>query len=270
VIRIITGYSGPGGSTSAFINLTNKLNEAGYKTTLYGACDYPKDKCSFELFRQHEIRKDKCIFHFPPKLNPTYTQFKKPECRISILSCHETTLVDFSKFSHRSFDKVHFVSPLQQKYHKLDHPNQIVIPNFMSKLYPNKKTCGKVAGVIGSIDKNKQTHISIKRAVEDGFKKILLYGMVTEPDYWEKQVKPMVDGDVVVLMGVEENKQKMYDSISDCYLSSIAECLPTIVGECELTGTIFHGLNDKEYMKQKFVFDEKEILNMWKEALELR
>ena len=36
MIKIITGWSNRGGSTFAFINLTNKLNEYGYETILYG------------------------------------------------------------------------------------------------------------------------------------------------------------------------------------------------------------------------------------------
>ena len=45
MIRIITGWSNKGGSTMAFIALTNALNNAGYKTALFGPHTWHLDKC---------------------------------------------------------------------------------------------------------------------------------------------------------------------------------------------------------------------------------
>jgi hypothetical protein len=44
-ISIISGYSGPGGSTEAFISLTNELNKRGFDAIFYGPNEYHLDKC---------------------------------------------------------------------------------------------------------------------------------------------------------------------------------------------------------------------------------
>jgi len=45
MIKIISAYSGGGGSTHALIYLTNALNSAGYDTTYYGPSDWHLNKC---------------------------------------------------------------------------------------------------------------------------------------------------------------------------------------------------------------------------------
>ena len=45
MIKIISGWSDKGGSTFAFINLTNTLNEYGYDATFYGPHTWHLDKC---------------------------------------------------------------------------------------------------------------------------------------------------------------------------------------------------------------------------------
>ena len=65
--KIVSGWSNRGGSTFAFINLTNALNKAGYDTTFYGPHEWHLDKC--KSGRMNEInmgKNDKMIFHFIP------------------------------------------------------------------------------------------------------------------------------------------------------------------------------------------------------------
>jgi len=45
MVKIVSGWSNRGGSTFAFINLTNALNKAGYDTTFYGPHEWHLDKC---------------------------------------------------------------------------------------------------------------------------------------------------------------------------------------------------------------------------------
>jgi hypothetical protein len=271
MIKILTGFSDVGGSTNAFINLTNALNNAGYNAILMGQHPYPQNKCNFELItgKINYKNRDKVICHFPPNLKG-YVKTKRADCKLCIFSCHETDMFSFKNINYEVFDKIVFASPLQKSYHNISHKSQHVIPNFLSKLLPNKKCSESVAGIIGSIDRNKQTHISIKRALEDGFKSVLIYGAITDQSYYLESVKELIDGSVVVYKGVEQDKQKMYDSITDCYLSSINEVLPTVIGECRLTGTNFHGIEGKEYLKQEFVFSDDYILNQWRKVLELQ
>ena len=271
MIRILSGWTGPGGSTTAFINLVNKMNDAGHKSVLHGIIYYPQGRCAFEPITEEldYKRRDKVIVHYPPNIASRHP-FIKPDCKVSVFSCHETTVIDLNNINLEVFDWVQFVSPLQQEYHNISHPNQIVIPNFMTKLLPNFKTCDEpTAGIIGSVDRNKGTHISIQRALDDGFKKILLFGLPTDKEYWEDVVKPMVDGKIVNFVGVCEDQQQMYDMITDCYLSSERECLPFVVGECEMTDTKFHGIFGRAYLNQKFIYSDEEIMTKWKYILKL-
>ena len=272
MIRILSGWTGVGGSCTAFINLVNKLNEAGHKAVLHGLITYPQGRCAFEPITEElqYKRRDKLITHYPPNI-ASRVNFIKPDCRVSVFSCHETTVIDLKNINLEVFDWVQFVSPLQQQYHSINHPNQIVIPNFMTKLLPNFKTCDEpTAGIIGSVDKNKQTHISIQRALDDGFKKILLFGLPTDKEYWEKVVEPMVDGKKIIMCGGCEDQQKMYDLCTDVYLSSIYECAPFVPAECEMTNTVFHGLEGKQYLNQRLIFSDEEIMEKWKMVLNLQ
>ena len=44
-VKIVSGWSNPGGSTAHHISLTNLLNDNGYDCTFYGPHDWHKDKC---------------------------------------------------------------------------------------------------------------------------------------------------------------------------------------------------------------------------------
>ena len=66
----------------------------------------------------------------------------------------------------------------------------IVIPNVIADLTAGKSGNHGIAGVIGSIDRNKNTHLSIKRAIEDWITKgILVYGVITDQDYYAEYIK---------------------------------------------------------------------------------
>jgi hypothetical protein len=69
-----------------------------------------------------------------------------------------------------------------------------------------KNHLDKVAGVIGSIDENKQTHISIQRALDDGCEKVYVFGQVTDVYYYENYVKKLIDNNIVVFYGTHNNK----------------------------------------------------------------
>ena len=70
MVKIVSGWSNRGGSTFAFINLTNALNKAGYDTTFYGPHEWHLDKC--KSGRMNEINIS-CIhilaFTMPKKPN---------------------------------------------------------------------------------------------------------------------------------------------------------------------------------------------------------
>jgi hypothetical protein len=271
VIKIVSGWTNPGGSTVAFINLVNALNQRGYECKMFGPHGWFRDKCpSGEIKDAGVTSQDYVISHF---CNLSF----KTKPKKHILSLHERELFSLANVNIANYDKIHFVSENQMKWHASSSPavGQIlkqrgfICPNVLDDLKKTVKPKMKAAGIIGSIDRNKQTHISIQNALRDGFKEIKLFGTFTDRDYFNREVKPLIDANVgvVKIMGYEVNKQKMYDQISHVYLSSKAETWSFIKLECELTG--------REFIAPKWIdsnhttrLSNDEIVNTWIEKLE--
>lgn len=259
-VKIVSGWSNPGGSTTAFINLCNMFNDNGIDCIFYGPHAWHMDKCrGLPLAEAGANPEDNTIFHFIKVSN-------KYPVRKMIYSCHETDLrpvKDIIPIAYYSF--IHYVSEFQRDWHNVDHPSKVipnVLPDLRKKLYKDSD----VAGVIGSIDSHKRPHQSIQRALDDGFKEVHLYGAITEPDYFKKEVQPLLN-DNVVWKEYSEDKQDMYNSLHSVYHSSKRETFNYIKAECELTGTEYHGLPEND--PKATYMDNKQILELWKEALEL-
>lgn len=266
-IKIITGYSNPGGSTTAFINLTNLFNDNGIECILYGPNQWHLDKCNGEKLDIVRLdRTDDFICHyFHPKWQNILPRKYKGK---KIYSCHETEVYPVKNVNYKKYDKIHYVSEYQKDWHDVDY-SSCVIPNVVDDLKPSLKKSEKVAGIIGSIDNNKQTHISINRALNDDMKVILLFGKITEPEYYEKEIKPLLDSNKnIIYVGHIDDKQKIYDLITDAYLSSLKETWCYVKKECELTETNFHGNTVIDYVAGKSLSNE-EILQEWIKVLEI-
>ena len=84
MVKILSGWSNKGGSTFAFIKLTNELNNAGIDTTFYGPHEWHLDKCKSGLLNNNfkTNKDDILIVHF---LNLG----QRPDVKKVILSCHE-------------------------------------------------------------------------------------------------------------------------------------------------------------------------------------
>ncbi len=163
------------------------------------------------------------------------------------------------------WDKVVFINERHRDYHKLYLGDFTIIPNLRPKLMPSDKTgLEKIAGIIGSFDENKQTHISIQRALADGCERVYLFG---EPsgDYFERYVKPLCGGNIEV-KGFLNNKQELYDMIGCVYHSSISEVACLVKDECEVTNTIFHGTEVTD--NPPVLLDDNGIINEWLKILE--
>ena len=178
-VKIVSGWSNPGGSTTAHISLTNLLNDNGYDCTFYGPHDYHLDKCkSGSLSDYHTTDNDVVVTHF--------IRFREPvRSKLHIFSCHEKDIWPIRKMQEEGkqdvsdYDAIHFVSEAQKKWQDIDHGNQVIIPPVVDKVNwtPPK---GRVAGVIGSVDWNKQVHTSISRAINRfNYDKVLPSGIVT-------------------------------------------------------------------------------------------
>lgn len=268
-IKILSGFSDKGGSTVAFINLTNNLNDFGYDCTFYGPHDYHIDKCKSGF--QNEVRIDPddiLICHFMDLK-------ERPNAKKVIFSTHEKWWFDFSKVNH-FWDEVVFLHEEHRKFHSNYEGKYRIIPNFKENLYSpysvyydgvlvNKSDLDLVAGIIGTIEDRKQTHVSIQRAIDAGCKKILLYGHIGDNNYYETFVKPMVDGDKVIMIGHITNKQDMYNSIGRVYHSSKGEVACLVKDECYQTDTKFFGNSETQNEVSKL--NNEEIFNLWQEVI---
>ena len=260
-VRIITGHSLGGGSTVDHINLVNALNEAGKDAVLYGPHDWHLNKCKSGLFKDIQVLDgDQLIVHYLGGLN------KPQQVSKFIYSCHETNINPLKLIDLRDFDIVHYVSDSQRKWHDVNYPYEI-IPNILSDLRLLPKSVYNTVGVIGSIDSHKQTGESIRRAIKDGYKNILVYGNISERAYFTEEILPWVERGFVKMMGHCDDKQKMYDSVNIVYHSSKRETFNYVKAECDLTGTGYNGLDSSESGAESWSKDE--IVDKWIEVLEL-
>lgn len=264
MIKILTGYSDKGGSTVALSNLTNSLNEFGYETIMYGPHDYHLNLCKSGKLTQDVINNvkenDLIITHFL-KL-PT-----RPNCKKVILSCHEKWWFDVGGIP-KHWDEVVFLHDAHKEYHKKYKGPSVVIPNIKEPLLKtDKNDLDLVAGIIGSIEDRKQTHISIQRALKDKCTKIYLFGKIGEQRYYDNFVKPMLDIPMIVEYGHAQNKQSMYDMIGRVYHSSKGEVACLVKDECWSTGTKFFG--NKETENTVSNLSNEEVIKLWVKLLEL-
>jgi hypothetical protein len=202
------------------INLNSPLN-LGDKFSVSGLISNGEDIKNF-----NPSKNDSVISHF--------IDLPKLDVKKHIFSCHETDVWPMTYRDLSKYNKIHYVSKWQQEWHGTKK-TYFLLPNILEDLKANDKPNGKIGGVIGSIDRNKRTHISIQKALEDGCEKVLLFGSVTDNDYYDT-MKHMIGGNVV-LVGQVEDKQAMYDMVTDVYQNSIRETWGYVAGECQITGT---------------------------------
>ena len=260
-VKIISGYSEKGGSTTAFINLTNYFNENGINCTFYGPHEWHLDKCKSDSISNLKFEKnDVIISHF---LNLQ----SRPDVKKIILSCHENWWYEVADVK-QYWDEVVFLHDKHREYHNRYLGKFSIIPNLKENLFSiEKPELDKVAGIIGTIEDRKQTHISIQRAINDGCEKILLYGHIGDKNYYQTNVKPLMSNSIVILMGHSTNKQDMYNSIGRVYHSSKGEVACLVKDECYLTNTKFFGNQETENEISKL--NNNEILQLWKQTLTL-
>ena len=255
-VKLLSGWSNPGGSTHHHIALTNLLNSKGVNCTFYGPQDYHLDKCRSEKIDKISITPDDILIsHFLNVPNePTWKQH--------ILSCHETNLFPLQQINLESYDTIQYVSELQREWHEVKH-DFVVIPPIVTQVKWEDPENNK-AGVIGSIDSHKQPHLSIQAALDDGYKTVLLFGDITELPYFNKEVNPYVERGEAVLMGHESDHNALYGKISCVYHSSLRETYGLVEAECRLAGIPFRGVSNKQPILTK-----DEIWERWEECLDL-
>jgi hypothetical protein len=189
---------------------------------------------------------------------------ERPKVKKVILSCHEKNLFEVGTIK-QFWDEVVFLNQKHKDYHFLYMGKYSLIPNLKENLIKKDKTeIDKIAGVIGTFDPNKQTHISIQRALNDGCEKVYLFGDPNSHPNFKSMVEPLLS-DKVVLKGYTNNKQEMYDMIGRVYHSSLSEVATLVKDECESTGTKFFGNDATEYTP--IIMTNDEIINSWLKIL---
>jgi hypothetical protein len=256
MIKIISGWGGPGGSTVAFNNLVNLFNRKGRAACLYTPTKWEGVTCKWNSHQNLSFSKDDVVIYHFMKFS------KKPPVRKIILSCHETSIFPLKKQKDIVYDDVHFVSEFQKKWQGVDGH---VIPNVISK-YTHRDNKFKVpcAAVIGSIDSNKRTHRSITRALDDGHDDVRLYGALTDFKYFQAEVLPLL-GDRVSYRGISSDMQRVYDLTTDVYHSPELETFNLIKPECDHVGVNYHG--DEGNDTQAEYWDDDQVYEAWKELL---
>lgn len=253
-VKILSGWSNPGGATWAHIYLTNLLNDNGFDCTFYGPHDWHKDKCKSGTLKEVRLNKGETVISHFLQIQP------REKVKKHILSCHETNLMLLKDMDLSRYDVVQYVSQGQKDWHGVDYPS-VIIPPIVSKIKwidPKNNT----AGVIGSIDPHKQTHIAIQNALDAGYSKVLLFGHA-EPTYYHEKIVPMVEAsDQVVVMGHTNDREALYGEISAVFHASKRETYGLVEAECKLAGIPFFGTSNKYE-----ILSDEEILKRWKELL---
>lgn len=262
MIKLLSGYSNPGGSTVAHINLINLFTRNGIAATFYGANDWHMGKCSSKKLDAFKIEKDdRIIAHF------IGLEDRTPIAKKIILSCHETNVFPIAQVK-KFWDKIHFVSNFQKEWHKVDLES-VVIPNVVSPIKRSRKNTDPLqttAGVIGSIDSHKQPHLAVKSAQLSGYENVRLYGDLTDANYFRQFILPILS-EKVVYCGFVSDKNKVYNSIDCVFHASQRETFNYVMHECARAGIPYYGTADCDPKSE--LWDDAKILAAWKELLEL-
>lgn len=258
-VKIISGWSNPGGSTCHHIWLTNKLNEQGYDCTFYGPHDWHLDKCKSGKISDgvHIDPEDTVVIHYIPIEAVT-----RVEARRRIYSCHEApSLSPVRDMDLSQVDAVHFVSARQSEAQGIEH-DQMVIPPHVERINWSAPGNNKAA-VIGSIDSNKNPRKAIEDALRDGYERILLFGKVNDPNYFTNHILPFIVQGVVEIRQHVDDREKMYNEVDAVYHSSASETFGLVEAECKLSGIPYRGV---EFLPK--IMSDEEIIEKWKEILQ--
>lgn len=294
MIKIVTSFSVPVGSTVALAGLCNRLNAGGHACKLFGPDRWHLDKCPSGTLAEFRPEKgDVVIVHdialcsasdlqdvtatleknrssrWQDVLRQTvrrcFASAEKPEDFTLVLTCQGDGQ-SAQQTNLSLFHKIHCLSDAQQIPRKAKPP-VFVCPNLVDDLKKSASKPAKVAGIVGTIRRKNRLEQSIKQAFDDGMETAIIYGHLADPIYYFNEVKPVVEQHPgkVKFAGFVDDKQKLYDSVSDVYCSA-SKPWSTVRLESALTGTRFHGPNSAGTGPTS----NDRILGVWVEALGLQ
>ena len=294
MIKIVSSSSVPAGSTVALVSLCNRLNASGYECRLFGPDHWHLDKCKSGKLAAFRPEKGDVVvvhdigLHSVSDLNDLKATIKACRsnrwrdvlrrtaraCFASAEKPDDFTLVLTCQGDGRSarqtnlslFHKIHCLSDAQQIPRKAKLP-VFVCPNLVNDLKKSENKPAKVAGVVGTIRRENRLEQSIRRAFEDGMETVILYGYLADPIYYYNDVRPVAEQypGKVKFAGFIDDKQKLYDSVSDVYGSAIKPW-SAVKLESGLTGTRFHGPDSSGEASMS----NDRILDVWIKAVGLQ
>ena len=316
MIRIFSGLGNMGGSTVAFINLVNLLNKNGHDTTFYAPLSsdnrqkpaWHLGRCKSEVidacFKRTNVgtpRQAETVFTDPGFINKTveegdvlithlfpldsnspggpFEELDTSKLKKVIYACHETDLYPVTMLDASKFDTVQFVSEFQRDWHENQTVPSVVIPNVISPIEKQEKTLEfeKIAGVIGSVNPQKRTHVSIQAALDDGCDLVLLFGsQESAPNYWKEKVSPLVQDKRVFYMGILDDKALMYSDLDVVYHSGRNETFNYVEKECAMLDIPYIHTDIRssteenlgQFGKVPTIVSENEILKMWEKVFD--
>jgi len=181
-----------------------------------------------------------------------------------ILVCHEKEswrVKDHKKY----WDEIVYVSESQREWQGVCGK---IIPNVVPDLdWTDYHLMSKTdaVGVIGGIEPNKQTHVSIERALEQGSHTILLYGVIQNYDYYRRYVEKYVKSGQAVLKGFCDDRMEMYGSVDKVYHSSKSESFNLVKAECLKLRVPYEGLSSSN-SDANYDMSGRDILEEWEKC----
>lgn len=270
IVKIVSSYSGFGGSTILFIELCKLFNQSNIPTVFYGPNQWHLNNPFCQHISDLKIAENDNIIYHLPRPRP----FTPQSARKVVLSIHEKGGHILVPDQLKVIQTIVFASESQKQWHGYykGPQDQLVIPTPHCQLNKvvRRPEAENVAGIIGQISFRKQTHVSILRALQDGYK-VIIFGpksssnSPTDFSYFNYCVAPLI-GKNVFYYGEIQDKQKMYEMVSCVYQSSIEESACLVQAECEMVGIPFHGnCNIVPYE----IWPPEKIVGAWKEVLEI-
>lgn len=254
-IKFITGFGSFGGSTIALLEHCRLLSENGFDTRLFAPGEWHMGRFSgCGRIEDFKVEPDDIVVyhHFGPKA--------RPRCKKSILYLHEKSLWSLENRDLLPFDSIAYVSEDQASFHGVPGA---VIPNPVKRmvdLYDHRPPRSNIAGIVGTIQARKMQHVSIRRALDDGMDKVLLFGDFEE-GYFRSHVQPLLSERVLYMGLVDPDKRMdMYNMFDVLYMFSSEESASLVLGECRILGK--QVVKSDEVVDYE-ILDDEDIVSRW-------
>lgn len=294
MIKIISGYSHAAGSTVALVNLCNEFNSRGYGCTFYGPDNWHMDKCLSgtlddfivdandivivndipllsigdlanlkELVDESEKRRAlKTLGKFFLKLLPS----TKPANYRLFLTHLSDGALPLSCARLSLFQKIHFSSSALRSYSRTGSP-KFTSKSFSNDLKRSEHKPERTAGIIGSIKRQNNIEKALEQALLEGMETVIIFGYMKDPIYFYEKIVPLTITyrGKIKYAGFMDDKQKMYDAVSDVY-SSAHKPWSLVSQECVMTNTKYHA---PESASAEGSMTNEQIFQVWKSELAL-